>query len=253
MAKIIVNRENFKVDEIELEQGTLSVGRHDDNDLCIDDLTVSGHHAQIVTVFGSTYVEDLGSTNGTYVNGKKVKTHTLHNGDVLTIGHYQLLFQGENAVNPHAGSDETRMINQSQVEVLMKKADAKHHQAERAARRPSPAPASTARATAAPHAVAAASSSAQAQQARAPHVAVASKGPSLVSDNRAVQAPQPEVETLPDIEDPSDMIGQHTPPEQSMKPLRRGDVSPSSSLKIIVLAALTAAATFVLMMLFFDL
>ena len=247
MAKIIVNRENFKVDEIELEQGTLSVGRHDDNDLCIDDLTVSGHHAQIVTVFGSTYVEDLGSTNGTYVNGKKVKTHTLHNGDVLTIGHYQLLFQGENAVNPHAGSDETRMINQSQVEVLMKKADARHQQAERSApKAPSPVPA--ARTASAPRAAAASAARAQ----PAPQ-AVASKGPSLVSDNRAVQAPEPEVETLPDIEDPSDMIGQHAPPEQSMKPLRRGDVSPSSSLKIIVLAALTAAATFLLMMLLFDL
>jgi len=247
MAKIIVNRENFKVDEIELEQGTLSVGRNNDNDLCIDDLTVSGRHAQIVTVFGSTYVEDLGSTNGTHVNGKKVKTHTLHNGDVLTIGHYQLLFQGESVPNPHAGSDETRMINQSQVEVLMKKADAKHHQAERSAHKAPPAPA--ARTASAPRTATASAAQVQA----APPVVVASKGPSLVSDNRAVQAPEPEVETLPDIEDPSDMIGEHAPPEQKMKPLRRGDVSPSSSLKIIVLAALTAAATFVLMMLIFDL
>lgn len=248
MAKIIVNRENFKVDEIELEQGTLSIGRHDDNDLHIDDLTVSGHHAQIVTVFGSTYVEDLGSTNGIFVNGKKVKTHTLHNGDVLTIGHYQLLFQGESVPNSHAGRDETRMINQSQVEVLMKKANAKHHQAERVAHRPAPAP----QAPPAPRAAAANAARVQ-QAAPAPQAAVASKGPSLVSDNRAVQVPKPEAEALPDIEDPGDMIGKHEPPEQSMKPLRRGDVSPTSSLKVIVLAALTAAATFVLMMLIFDL
>jgi len=246
MAKIIVNRENFKVDEIELEQGALSVGRNNDNDLCIDDLTVSGRHAQIVTVFGSTYVEDLGSTNGTSVNGKKVRTHTLHNGDVLTIGHYQLLFQGESAVNSPMGSNETRMINQSQVEVLMKKADAQHHQAERSAYKAPSIPAM--RTASAPHGATA--SAAQAQPS-APHVAVASKGPSLVSDNRVVQAP--EADALPDIEDPSDMIEKHTPPEQNMKPLRRGDVSPSSSLKIIVLAALTAAATFVLMMLVFDL
>ena len=248
MAKIIVNRENFKVDEIELEQGTLSVGRNNDNDLCIDDLTVSGRHAQIVTVFGSTYVEDLGSTNGTSVNGKKVRTHTLHNGDVLTIGHYQLLFQGESAVNPHMGSNETRMINQSQVEVLMKKADAQHHQAEQSAHKAPPAPAM--RTASAPHV---ATASAAQPQPAASHVAVANKGPSLVSENRVVQAPESEADALPDIEDPSDMIEKHTPPEQSMKPLRRGDVSPSSSLKIIVLAALTAAATFVLMMLVFDL
>lgn len=243
MAKIIVNRENFKVDEIDLEQGTLSVGRNHDNDLCIDDLTVSGRHAQIVTVFGSTYVEDLGSTNGTSVNGKKVRTHTLRNGDVLTIGHYQLLFQGESAVSPHTDGDETRMINQSQAEVLRKKADAQHHQAERFVYKAPPA------ASASP---AAAANAVQAQVA-APHVAVASKSPSLVSDNRVVQAPEPAAAALPDIEDPSDMIGQHTPPTQGMKPLRRGDISPSSSLKIVALAALTAAATFVLMMLIFDL
>ncbi len=248
MAKIIVNRENFKVDEIDLEQGTLSVGRNHDNDLCIDDLTVSGRHAQIVTVFGSTYVEDLGSTNGTSVNGKKVRTHTLRNGDVLTIGHYQLLFQGESVVSSHTDGDETRMIDQSQAEVLRKKADAQHHQAERFVYKAPPAAAAHT-ASASP---AAAVNAVQAQVA-APHVAVASKGPSLVSDNRVVQAPEPAAEALPDIEDPSDMIGKHTPPTQGMKPLRRGDVSPSSSLKIVALAALTAAATFVLMMLIFDL
>jgi len=74
MAKIIVNRENFQVDEIDLQQGTLNIGRTSDNDLVIDDLTVSGRHAKIVSVFNSTYVEDLGSTNGTYVNGKRVQT-----------------------------------------------------------------------------------------------------------------------------------------------------------------------------------
>lgn len=241
MAKIIVNRENFKVDEIELEQGTVTVGRHEDNDLCIDDLTVSGRHANIVTVFGSTYVEDLGSTNGTYVNGKKVKTHTLHNGDVLTIGHYQLLFQGETAPNPRADSDETRMINRSQVDVLMQKAGSKHQQARQSARPARVAPA-------------AAPTAASAARAQAPQEAVPGKGPALVSDNQAAPIATPEVEELPDIEDPGDLIEKHSGQvEKQMKPLRRGDTSPMSSLKIIVLAALTAAATFLLMMLIFDL
>jgi len=239
MAKIIVNRENFKVDEIELEQGTLRVGRHDDNDLCIDDLTVSGHHAKIVTVFGSSYVEDLDSTNGTFVNGKQVKTHTLHNGDVLTIGHYQLLFQGETAPNPHAGADETRMIDKSQVEALRQKAGSTHQQARRRAQPMPSAPAAAAQATA---------------RASAPETAAAGKGPALVSDNDVGTVVTPEVEELPDIEDPADLIEKHAAPaERQMKPLRRGDVSPMSSLKTIVLAALTAAATFLLMMLLFDL
>lgn len=234
MAKIIVNRENFQVDEIDLQQGTLNIGRTSDNDLVIDDLTVSGRHAKIVSVFNSTYVEDLGSTNGTYVNGKRVQTHTLHNGDVVTIGHYQILFQGESAPQGAAADDATRMINTSQVELLRK-------QAERSA-------------------------SARSRPASAPPAASAKPaGPTLVHESShptaqaAAQqqptAPQAEpvvdVEPLPDIEDPTIQLETHG--EKQMKPLRRSDTSPSAALKTIVLAALTAAATFLLMLLLFDL
>lgn len=243
MAKVIINRENFKVDEIELEQGTLTVGRSDENDLHIDDLTVSGHHAQIVTVFGSTYVEDLGSTNGTFVNGKKVKTHTLHNGDVLTIGHYQLLFQGVTADNPLTASDQTRMINPSQVQALTQKASAQHKQASqsRAPARPASRPA-----------VAAVAATPKPAPRRATPSSVAARGPALVSASHQVKMPDEQI--LPDIDDPESIIEKHTDNmERRMKPMRQADVSPSGSLKVIVLAALTAAATFVVMMLVFDL
>ena len=247
MAKVVVNRENFKVDEIELEQGTLTVGRSDKNDLHIDDLTVSGRHAKIVTVFGSTYVEDLGSTNGTYVNGKKVKTHTLHNGDVLTIGHYQLLFQGEAVDNPRADSDQTRMINQSQVEALTKTAGSKHRQQAGRDARQKPAAAAS-RPAAAPRPA----------SAPRPVAAKVEKGPVPVDSGRVVSMST--AKPLPDIDDSAVMIDTTAaqpmvdqPQEKKMKPMRRGDVSPSTSLKTIVLAALTAAATFMLMMLIFDL
>lgn len=236
MAKVVVNRENFKVDEIELEQGTLTVGRSEDNDLHIDDLTVSGRHAKIVTVFGSTYVEDLDSTNGSFVNGKRIKTHTLHNGDVLTIGHYQLLFQGETPDNPHAGNDQTRMINPSQIAALSKSADVRHHQAEQRAR-PAVAPANP-----------------------APVAPVAEAVSPPPAEERVVAmstaSPLPDIDDAVDLDDAplaKDEKAAEPHTEQRMPRMRRGDVSPSTALKTMVLAALTAAATFMLMMLIFDL
>ncbi len=139
MAKITVNRENFQVDERELEQGSLTIGRNQDNDLSIDDPAVSGHHAQIVTVFDSSYIEDLGSTNGTFVNGKQAKTHTLHNGDVLTMGHYQILFQSETAAIAQ-NANATMMIGASQLEELTTKAKQKDRRKTPARKSPSATP-----------------------------------------------------------------------------------------------------------------
>ncbi len=247
MAKIIVNRENFQVDEIDLEQGTLNIGRTTDNDLVIDDLTVSGRHAKIVTVFNSTYVEDLGSTNGTYVNGKKVQTHTLHNGDVVTIGHYQILFRGEEA--PSEGVDDTtRMINTSQVEMLRK-------QAKRSGRSASPSAAQAKQSAPAKGPTLVHDAPRAAVQASAAEPAVAQRAQARAepaAKEEAAVAPM-EAEPLPDIEDPTIQLDGHGHGATKMKPLRRSDTSPSAALKTIVLAALTAAATFLLMLLLFDL
>lgn len=81
-------------DTLELKFGELSIGRSEDNAVCIKEPTVSSHHAKIFTFFNASYVEDLGSTNGTMVNGKKIKKHTLHNGDVITVGKCELIFNG---------------------------------------------------------------------------------------------------------------------------------------------------------------
>lgn len=94
MNKIIINHGSFKVNEVELEHGTLTVGRAADNDLKLDDSAVSSHHAKLVTFFNVTYIEDLNSTNGTLVNGRPVKKYTLHTGDIVLLGKHQLLFQG---------------------------------------------------------------------------------------------------------------------------------------------------------------
>jgi predicted component of type VI protein secretion system len=215
MAKIIVNRESFQVEELELKQGALNIGRSRDNDLCLDDLTISQHHARIVTVFDSSYVEDLGSTNGIYVNGKKTKTHTLHNGDVLTLGHYQVLFRAETAASPQLDANATLMIDAAQLAAQVAKAKQQT---------PTSPPVLH------PHPV---------RPAR----------PKKVPPRKA--PPRPAVAmALPDIEDPATLLDKHEVPHRDMRKLRRSDVSPAFSLKVIVLAMLAAVATFSLLVLF---
>ena len=79
---------NFS-DTVKLQSGALSIGRADDNDLHISDITVSSHHAQIFTYLDASYIEDLGSTNGTYLNGKRIQKHTLHIGDIIKLGKHE--------------------------------------------------------------------------------------------------------------------------------------------------------------------
>ncbi|MGH8119035.1 MAG: FHA domain-containing protein, partial [Gammaproteobacteria bacterium] len=87
--------------EYELNQERITLGRKPDNDIPIDNLAVSGKHALIITILDDSFLEDLGSTNGTYVNGKLVKKHALKNGDVIAIGKHELKY-----VNEHATADD---------------------------------------------------------------------------------------------------------------------------------------------------
>ncbi len=95
MTRISVLRDSQQITVCELAAGTLTIGRAEDNSLHLDDKTISKHHARIVTYFNATHVEDLGSTNGTYVNGKKVNKKVLQPGDVLKIGEHQLRLDPE--------------------------------------------------------------------------------------------------------------------------------------------------------------
>src|SRR5262245_11423939 len=69
-----------------------TVGRLPDNDVRIDNAAVSGHHGLIINILNDSFLEDLNSTNGTYVNGKLIKKHALTHGDVITVGHHHLRF-----------------------------------------------------------------------------------------------------------------------------------------------------------------
>lgn len=90
MANISVLHDQKLVKEVQLDAGVLTIGRGNDVEVKLDDKTISKRHARIVSYFNATHVEDLGSTNGTYINGKKIHKHVLNPGDVLMIGNYQI-------------------------------------------------------------------------------------------------------------------------------------------------------------------
>ncbi len=106
MAKLVLSMNGVIQGEYELNQERLTIGRKPDNDIPIDNLAVSGKHALIITILDDSFLEDLGSTNGSYVNGKLVKKHALKDGDVVAIGKHELKY-----INEHATADDDDFEN----------------------------------------------------------------------------------------------------------------------------------------------
>lgn len=92
MAKLIVSLEGSVIRDYPLEKERVTIGRKPHNDIQIENLAVSGEHACIVTILNDSFLEDLGSTNGTLVNGNPIKKHILQNNDVVEIGKYKLKY-----------------------------------------------------------------------------------------------------------------------------------------------------------------
>jgi len=92
MSRLVLSLDGVVLREINLSKERTTVGRRSHNDVVIDNLAVSGEHAVIFQSGGEPYLEDLGSTNGTTVNGQPVKKHLLQSGDVIEIGKYKLRF-----------------------------------------------------------------------------------------------------------------------------------------------------------------
>ena len=110
MAKLVLNMNGVVQGEFELNQERLTIGRKPDNDIPIDNLAVSGKHALIITILDDSFLEDLGSTNGTYVNGKLVKKHVLKDGDVIAIGKHELKYVNEHATEDDDDFEKTMII-----------------------------------------------------------------------------------------------------------------------------------------------
>jgi pSer/pThr/pTyr-binding forkhead associated (FHA) protein len=92
-AKLLVKLHGLGSRTIDLARDSFTIGRKVDNDLPIDDHTVSSHHAKIVRVQSVYFVEDLKSTNGTTLNGKLIERAQLHDADVIAIGQHRIIFQ----------------------------------------------------------------------------------------------------------------------------------------------------------------
>lgn len=101
MSKLVLSMNGAVQGEYELDKERVTIGRKPENDIQIDNLAVSGKHALIITILDDSFLEDLGSTNGTYVNGKLIKKHALKDGDVIAIGKHELKY-----INEHASVDD---------------------------------------------------------------------------------------------------------------------------------------------------
>jgi pSer/pThr/pTyr-binding forkhead associated (FHA) protein len=96
--------------EFSLDKERLLIGRKPENDIQVDNLAVSGQHAAIITILNDSFLEDLDSTNGTFVNGKLVKKHALKHGDVITIGKHELKYVNDDATTNDQDFEKTMII-----------------------------------------------------------------------------------------------------------------------------------------------
>ena len=110
MARLILSLDNQVLAEYNMTKERYTIGRLPDNDVRIDNPAVSGHHSLIINILNDSFLEDLNSTNGTYVNGKLIKKHALQHGDVITIGHHQLRFSDQEAPQQEQDEFEKTMV-----------------------------------------------------------------------------------------------------------------------------------------------
>jgi len=132
MAKLILSMDGLVLKEISLTKERTTIGRKPHNDIQIDNLAVSGEHAVIVTILNDSFLEDLGSTNGTLVNGSPIKKHFLQPNDVVELGKYKLKYINEAPKAAVADFEKTMVLRPGSMP------------------RPSPAPAAAPPAGAAP-------------------------------------------------------------------------------------------------------
>ena len=107
VGRILVAHDGKTVFERELRPGRLVIGRTAENDLQIDSKFISRHHCQIVTQNNSCVIEDLNSTNGIYVQSKRVRRHNLNDGDVVVVGQHEIMYIDERQPRLRVAADLT--------------------------------------------------------------------------------------------------------------------------------------------------
>ncbi len=95
--KLILKFGSSTLGEYPLDKESITIGRKPNNDIAVENLAVSGQHARVITILQDSFLEDLNSTNGTYVNGKLIQKHALQHGDSIKVGKHELLYQNAEA------------------------------------------------------------------------------------------------------------------------------------------------------------
>ena len=110
MAKLVLSFNGDIVKEYELDKEILTIGRKPDNDIHIENLAVSGNHAKILTILNDSFIEDLDSTNGTFIDGNKITKHALKNDEKIVIGKHELKYVSNNADDGESDFEKTMII-----------------------------------------------------------------------------------------------------------------------------------------------
>lgn len=123
MPKLLLKFNAAVIKEVAMEKESISIGRKPDNDIVIDNPAISGHHCKLTMEGGGYYVEDLESTNGTFVNEKRIKKSGLHHNDVVGLAKHAVVFLNEaelaDAGAPSPSSDATMVLTpQKQAELV---------------------------------------------------------------------------------------------------------------------------------------
>jgi len=106
MSHLVVTIDDKLIGEFPIDNEKVSIGRKPDNDVCLNNLAISGYHSQIITVLDSSFLEDLNSTNGTYVNARLVKKHALEDGDLIDIGNHRIRYVNSTGQQKQDNNDD---------------------------------------------------------------------------------------------------------------------------------------------------
>ena len=126
MAKLILTLDGAVIRDYEIDKDSISIGRKHGNDIQLNDLTVSGRHALITQMGDNAYVDDLGSTNGTLLNGGRIAKSQLKHGDTIQTGNYQFTYfcEEDNDYEPtmfiRAEIEDTQIIDTSSASIMTK-------------------------------------------------------------------------------------------------------------------------------------
>jgi pSer/pThr/pTyr-binding forkhead associated (FHA) protein len=124
MLTIEIKFNNAVLKTIETEKEIINIGRNIKNDIHIDNLSVSKLHARIIKQKGKYFIEDLKSTNGTYLNEKKISKEILTNNDIITVGKHTLVTIFEKKYDklpPHDITNDTMMLTTEKHKQMLKK------------------------------------------------------------------------------------------------------------------------------------